>query len=72
MRWDRFRQMAHRPPKTLYNGIKKSDIIGENANYKGGVGHQAKHCIAGRGVLIFFWATLKHKGLSMVRGVLFW
>ncbi|KAF4609829.1 hypothetical protein G7Y89_g15794 [Cudoniella acicularis] len=62
--WDGFRHFAHLSTQTFYNGTKGKDIQGPTKDpNKCGIHHWAQHGIAGRGVLIDYWAYAKGKGI---------
>ena len=60
--WDGFRHCAHMRSGCFYNGTKGHDIVGPEANDKCSIHHWAQHGIAGRGVLIDYYAYAKKNG----------
>ncbi|KAI9679205.1 MAG: hypothetical protein M1817_005224 [Caeruleum heppii] len=62
--WDGFRHFAHVATKTFYNNTRAEDIVGPTANDKGGIGHWARHGIAGRGILLDYRGYAQKKGIT--------
>ncbi|RDW76651.1 uncharacterized protein DSM5745_06643 [Aspergillus mulundensis] len=54
--WDGFRHFAHLGSKYFYNGATSTDIEGANPTTRCSIHHWAKHCIAGRAVLLDYKA----------------
>ncbi|KAL4934646.1 uncharacterized protein BDV17DRAFT_297080 [Aspergillus undulatus] len=62
--WDGFRHFAHLDSKCFYNRATASDIDGAHPNSRCSIHHWAKHCIAGRAILLDYKSYAESHGLD--------